>query len=162
MITKLTAGNIEDVKKIIPPSRLEEFKETYLSGLVTWYAFGYYDDEGIIKGLSCTYFSGEEPEWSMLDQYCDDPDDLIKMVDQVCTRFERYGIYRFNWIDLDYSLDYMKNFIPERYTSYRDYETDPWMKPKYKKHSGTLYSSGWHPVKSTVNFSVLANKYREL
>jgi hypothetical protein len=162
MIKKLTIGNIEDVKKILPPAKLEEFIETYLSKLVTWYAFGYYDSEGNIKGVSCTYFSGEEPEWALLDQYCDDADDLVNMVDEVCARFEKFGIYRFSWLDLDYSMDYMKNFIPSRYLSFKDYTTDPWLKPKYKRHAGTLYNSGWYPVKSTVYFSILEREHRPI
>jgi hypothetical protein len=162
MIKKLTIDCLEDVKRIIPQGKIDEFKETYLSDLVTWYAYGYYDEQNVLKGVSCTYFSGDEPEWVLLDQYCDDADDQLIMIDEVCAKFEKHGIYRFSWLDLDYSMDYMKNFIPERYLSFMDYATDAWLKPRYKKHSGTLYSSGWHPVKSTVNFSILENKYRKL
>lgn len=160
MLKKLTAKDIENVKKILPPGDVFEFNETYLSNLVTWYAFGFYDDADNLKGISCTYFSGEEPEWSLLTQYCDEPDDMVKMVDEVCARFEKYGLYKFNWIDLDYSLDYLKNFIPERYYSFKEYETSAWEKPKYKKHAGTLYNSGHFPVKSQVYFSILKNKDR--
>ncbi len=160
MLKKLLAVDIEAIKTILPPNKVYEFKETYLSELVNWYAFGYYDALENLKGISCTYFSGEEPEWSLLSQYCDDSTDLSDMVDLVCCRFEKRGIFRFNWIDLDYSMDYLKNFIPSRYYSFKDYETPAWQHTKFKRHAGTLYNSGFYPVKSQVYLSILTNADR--
>ena len=160
MLRKLTMHHYEQIKTIIPPNKLQEFKETYISDLVTWYAFGYYDDANTLKGISCTYFSGEEPEWYLLTQYCDDVTDQEIMINEVCTRFEKYGLFRFNWVDLDYSMDFMKNFIPDRYYSFKDYETKAWQRPRYKKHSGTLYNSSWFTVNSEVYYSILKNEDR--
>lgn len=160
MLKKLTAENTEDVKKILPPAKVYEFAETYLSDLVTWYAFGYYDELNNLKGISCAHFSGELPEWTLLHQYCDDAADLSKMVTEVCKRFEDHGLFRFSWLDLDYSMDYMLNFIPDRYYSFKDYETEAWTKPRFKRHFGTLYNSGWFPVKSQVYLSILKSKDR--
>lgn len=159
MIRKLTIADLEDVKSIIPASKIYEFKETYLSDLVTWYAFGYFDDNKL-KGISCVYFAGIEPEWSLLEQHCDDHEDLVKMIDGVCRKLESYGLFKFTWIDFDYSIDYLENFIPERYVSIKEYETAAWAKTRYSKHHGTLYRSDSHPVKSSVYLSILKTKSR--
>jgi hypothetical protein len=159
MIKKLTIKDLEGVTKLLPPSKIYEFKETYLSDLAFWYAFGYYDSDQL-KGISCAYFSGDLPEWELLAQYCDDADDLAKMIDEVCQRFEKNKLFKFSWIDLDYSMDFMKNFIPNRYYSFKEYETTAWLKPRYKKHAGTLYNSGWYPVNSTVYYSIMKNEDR--
>lgn len=159
MIKKLTLADLEDIKNIIPSSKIHEFKETYLSKLVTWYAFGFYDNNKL-KGISCVYFAGTEPEWSLLTQYCDDHNDLIKMVDEVCEKLEKHGLFKFTWIDFDYSLDYLENFIPDRYFSFKEYETAAWAKTRYSKHHGTLYQSDSHPVKTSVYLSILKSKNR--
>jgi hypothetical protein len=83
------------------------------------------------------------------------------MINEVCEKFEKNGLFKFSWIDLDYSMDFMKNFIPSRYYSFKEYETEAWQKPKYRKHAGTLYDSGWYPVKSAVYYSILKTKDRE-
>ena len=160
MLKKLTANDIEDIKKILPPAKLYEFTETYLSDLVTWYAFGYYDDSDSLRGISCVHFSGELPEWTLLSQYCDDAADMSNMIAEVCSRFEKGGLFRFSWVDLDYSMDYLSNFIPDRYYSFKDYETPAWTKPRFKRHFDTLYNSGWFPVKSQVYLSILKSKDR--
>ncbi len=160
MLKKLTAKDLESVKQLLPPSKIYEFNETYLSDLKFWYAFGYYDNDQL-KGITCAYFSGDLPEWELLTQYCDDADDLEKMINEVCKKFEKNGLFKFSWIDLDYSMDFMKNFIPSRYYSFKEYETEAWQKPKYRKHAGTLYDSGWYPVKSAVYYSILKTKDRE-
>jgi hypothetical protein len=159
MLKKLTATDLESVKQLLPYSKIYEFKETYLSELTYWYAFGYYDNDQL-KGIACAYFSGDLPEWELLTQYCDDADDLKKMINEVCERFERHKVFKFSWIDLDYSMDFMKNFIPSRYYSFKQYVTDAWQKPRYRKHASTLYNSGWYTVKSTVYYSILKNEDR--
>jgi hypothetical protein len=159
MLKKLTIEDLESVKKILPLAKVYEFKETYLSELAFWYAFGYYDNDQL-KGIACAYFSGDLPEWELLAQYCDDSDDLIKMLDEVCERFEKNKLFKFSWVDLDYSMDFIKNFVPSRYYSFKEYETEAWQKPRYRKHAGTLYNSGWYPVKSSVYYSILKNEDR--
>jgi len=160
MLKKLTAKDLPSVENIIPKSKIYEFKETYLSELTSWYAFGYYDADNKLKGISCAYFCGDLPEWELLSQYCDDADDLAKMINEVCERFEARKLFKFSWVDLDYSIDFMKNFIPHRYYSFKEYETLAWQKPRYKKHAGTLYNSGWYTVNSIVYYSIMKTEDR--
>jgi hypothetical protein len=159
MLKKLTADDLESVKQILPPSKIYEFKETYLSDLAFWYAFGYYDNNQL-KGICCAYFSSDLPEWDLMAHYCDDANDLTKMIDEVCLRFEKHKLFKFSWIDLDYSIDFVKNFVPDRYYSFKEYETPAWQKPRYRKHADTLYNSKWYPVNSTVYYSILKNEER--
>jgi hypothetical protein len=159
MLKKLTIKDLESVKQILPPSKIYDFTETYLADLNYWYAFGYYNNDQL-KGITCAYFSGDLPEWDLVAQYCDDENDLLHMIDEVCKRFEQNKLFKFSWVDLDYSMDFIKNFVPSRYYSFKEYDTAAWQRPRYKKHAGTLYNSGWYPVKSTVYYSILKNEER--
>ena len=162
MLRKLRPNDVGLIGAVLPPAKIPEFIETYLSDLRTWHSFGLFDDTtGELKGISCAYYSGELPEWCLLQQYCDDERDLTEIIDRVCKVFEGFKLYKFNWIDYDYSIDFLKNFIPKRYITVKEYETAPWLKTKFTKHYGSLYNSQWSPVKSTVYLSVLPEELRK-
>jgi hypothetical protein len=159
MIRKLTKEDTILIKQILPPSKIEHFTNTYLTGLKTWNAFGFFKDN-ICKGISTSYYSAETPEWYLLNQYSDRSDDMEEMVKEVCCYYEQQHIYRICWLDADYYIDFMKNFIPEQYLHFRDYSVDPFLFPKWNKHYYILYNQQTFPVATRVYVSVLPEEYR--
>lgn len=160
MIRRLNPEDHAIINTVLPPSKIPDFKEKYLSNLKTWIAFGLFNDDNQLTGISCTHYSAEFPQWCLLHQWCDDPNDLKNLVDYVCKKFESYQLYKFNWINYDYSIDYLKNFIPARYITVTEYYTSPLLKPNFPKHYGTLYDSQWSLVKTEVYLSILPEELR--
>lgn len=160
MIRKLTSDDFELAKNLVPEVRLAEFKETYLTGLSMWMALGYFKDD-ILTGIVGVYYPRQYPEWQLIEQYCDDSNELTDMMDQVCSAFESYKIYRFSWILRDYDIDNLKNFIPVRYTNFLDYKTDPWSRPTFSGHFGSLFMNDYLPVSSETYCSVLQGEFRK-
>ncbi len=162
MIRKLNIGDIELVKKILPPSKIDIFVNTYLMNLKTWFAFGFFKD-GEIKGISTSYYnSGEAPEWYMLVQYADCAIDMEEMIDEVCRHYESQEVYKLFWLDADFYIDFMENFIPVRYLHFREYSLNPFSFAKTPKHHNILYNHQVLQVASRVYMSVLSNEHRKL
>ena len=110
MLRRLTNEDSHLISKVLQPKEIDLFKSTYLSGLSTWYAFGWFKENELI-GISTAHNNGDAPEWFLLKQHADRAEDLEDMVAAVCKEFESKGIYRFFWLDADYYVDFMKNFI---------------------------------------------------
>lgn len=162
MIRKLNIEDIELVKKILPPSKIDIFTNTYLMNLKTWFALGFFKDDEI-KGISTSYCnSAESLEWYMLVQYADCAIDMEEMIDEVCKHYEDQGIYKLFWLDADFYIDFMKNFIPDRYLHFKEYSLQPFSFAKTQKHYNILYSYQTLQVASRVYMSVLLDEHRKL
>ena len=117
MIRKLTSRDLDLVKKILPPSKVDLFSTTYFTNLKTWHAFGYFKDNEL-KGISTTYFSSDDIEWFLLTQYADRGEDMKQMVHEVCKYYEQKKIFKFFWLDADHYVDFLKNFIADYCLNY--------------------------------------------
>lgn len=160
MIRRLTEADYNLVKDIVPAVRLHEFKETYLSGLAMWIALGMFTDEKLI-GIVGIYYPREYPEWYLIEQYCDNNDELSVLLDKSCAAFENFGIYRFAWLLRDYDIDNLKSFIPDRYITLLDYKTPAWSRPPYSGHFGSLFMNNMLPVSSETYCSILKEEFRK-
>lgn len=163
MLKKIRPDHFDKVKNLLPSFKLDDFRETYMTELKTWHAFGLFDNskEDNLLGISCCYYSGEVPEWHYINHYCDDNGDLLKLVNETCKRFESHGLQRFAWASRSYDIDYLLNYIPDRYVSFFDYKVVEYYKAQYARHFQSLYSGQWCPVKSEVHFSVLRQNHRK-
>lgn len=161
MIRKLNIDDLSLVKKILPPSKIDSFTTTYLTNLKTWFAFGFFKD-GEIKGISTSYFNSTEAlEWYLLTQYADCSLDMAEMVEEVCSHYEQQKIYKLFWLDADYYIDYLKNFIPDRYLHFKEYSSEPLMMPRTPRHYYVLYDQKMFLVNTHVYLSVLLDDYRK-
>ena len=147
------------ISNVLQPREIELFKNTYLSGLATWYAFGWFKDNKLV-GISTAHYNGDAHEWFLLKQHADQGNDMEEMVHAVCKKFESNGLYRFFWLDADYYVDDMKNFIPSYYHHYKEYSTDPYGLPKYLRHFNILMGNNQFPITTHVYMSIVPNDYR--
>ena len=163
MLKKLRPEHAELAEKLIPPSKFKDFKETYLTGLKSWHAFGLFDSykEDELKAISCGFYSGEYPEWYYIGHYCDDADDLHVLINETCLRFEKFELKRFCWVARNYEMDYLLNYLPERYATFMDYKLAGWRRSPFIRHYSTLYGGQWSPVDSEVYTSILKTGYRK-
>jgi hypothetical protein len=159
MLRKLNQNDKEIVSKIIPKRELEGFVSTYLSGLTTWYSYGWLED-GELVGISTAHYSGDQ-EWFLLKQYTSKCSCLEEMILNVCKEFERKGIYRVFWVDTEQQVDFMKNYIPVYYNHYKEYSILPFGLPKSLKHFNILMNNNPISTNSTVYMSVVPDINRK-
>ena len=159
MLRRLTNKDSELVSNILEPKEIELFKSTYLSGLSTWYAYGWFKDNTLV-GISTAHYNGDAPEWFLLKQHADHGKDMEDMVAAVCKEFESMGLYRFFWLDADYYADYMKNFIPDYYHHYKEYSMAPYGLPKNLRHYNILMGNNYFLTNTYVYMSVAPDDYR--
>lgn len=161
MLRRLTSNDREIIKTIIHPHEVESFKSTYLSGLSTWYAFGWFKDNQLV-GVSTAHHNGDAPEWFLLKQHADRGEDLEDMIAAVCQRFESHGLYRLFWLDADYSVDFMKNYIPDYYHHYKEYSVEPYGLPKNLRHYNILMGNVTYSTYTHIYMSVAPDDYRKV
>ena len=161
MLKRLSFEDSEIISEVLQPKEIGLFKGTYLSGLVTWYAFGWFKNNKLV-GISTVYCDGNAQEWFMLKQHADHAEDMEDMISAVCKNFESNQIYRFSWIDTDYSVDFMKNYIPNWYHHYKEYSIPPYSLPKNLLHWNILMNNNFIATNSHVYISVLPDEYRKI
>jgi len=163
MLKKLRIDHLAQVAQLLPPSRLEDFKETYLSGLKSWHAFGNFSSykENDLTSISCTFYSGEYPEWHYIGHYCDEAEELPTLLNDTIERFEAFGLKRFCWAARTYEIDFLQNYLPDRYMTFLDYKVPAWKKTQFTRHYNSLYSNQWSPVDSEVFVSILKTAFRK-
>jgi hypothetical protein len=159
MLKRLTIDDVGLIDAVLRPREIELFKKTYLSGLSTWYAFGWFRNDTLV-GISTAHYNGDAQEWFLLKQHADNSKDLEDMVAAVCKEFESNGLYRFFWLDADYYVDFMKNFIPDHYNHYKEYSMAPFGLPKNLRHYNILMGNISFPTNTHVYMSVLPDSYR--
>lgn len=160
MLKKLSFEDGVLISEVLPPREIDLFKATYLSGLLTWHAYGWFKNNKLV-GISTVYFDRNAQEWFLLKQYADYGDDMEDMIFAVCNEFENKEIYRFFWLDADYSVDYMKNYIPSYYHHYTEYSIPPYSVPKNLLHWNVIMGSNFVATNARVHISVLPDKYRK-
>ena len=160
MLRRLTREDSEVISKVLQPREIELFKSTYLSDLTTWYAFGWFNG-GELLGISTAHYNGDAPEWYLLKQHADRGEDMEEMVAAVCKEFESKGLYRFFWLDADYYVDFMKNYIPEYYNHYKEYSIAPHGLPKNLRHYNILMGNGIFSTNTHIYMSVAPDDYRK-
>ena len=159
MLKRLTHTDASLISNVVHPAEIEVFKSTFLSGLSTWYAYGWFKDNQLV-GISTAHYNGDAPEWFLLKQHADHGQDLEDMVAAVCKEFEAMGLYRFFWLDADYYVDYIKNYIPEHYHHYKEYSMGPYGLPKNLRHFNILMGNNSFSTYTHVYMSVLPDNYR--
>ena len=159
MLRILTKNDSLIISNVLEPRDIEQFKITYLSGLNTWYAYGWFKEETLV-GISTAHYNGDAPEWFLLKQYADEADDLEDMVAAVCKEFESKGLYRFFWVEADHNVDYMKNYIPSYYHHYKDYTVAPYGLPRNLRHYNILMSNVLFPTYTHFYMSVAPDSHR--
>jgi hypothetical protein len=162
MIRQLNPTDIEIVRQLVPKREMFVFKETFLSELRTWYAFGIFDDNGKLLGITTANHTNDLPEWYLLKVYCEDAAVLSKLVKSTCDHFKNIGLNKFYWMRADYDLDFMLNFIPDEYITIKDYSINPWLKSPYQRHQAVLQFSKFWAVKNTVYMSILSEKIEKI
>lgn len=161
MLRKLTFEDREIISSILQPKEIEQFKNTFLSGLVSWSAYGWFVND-ILVGISTTYHNNSAQEWFLLKQHADHAEDMESMIPAVCQVFEEKEIYRFFWLDTDHSVDFMKNFIPSRYNHYTEYAINAFALPKNLLHWNILMNNNLVATNSRVYISVLSEEFRKI
>jgi hypothetical protein len=161
MLRRLTPEDVSLISTVLQPREIETFKRTYLSGLSTWYAHGWFKENKLV-GISTSHFNGDAQEWFLLNQYADCARDLENMVAAVCKEFESKGLYRFFWLDADYYVDFMKNFIPSHYHHYKEYSIAPFGLPKNLRHFNILMKNTEFATSTHIYLSVLPDTYRNV
>lgn len=161
MLKRLLFEDSGLISEVLPPKEIELFKGTYLSGLITWYAYGWYKNDKLV-GISTAYFDGSSQEWFLLKQYADHATDMEDMISAICKEFESKQVYRLVWIDTDYSVDFMKNYIPNQYHHYKEYSILPYALPKNLLHWNILMNNNFIATNSHVYISVLPDEYRKI
>lgn len=159
MLRPLTRDDISLIPDVVDPRDIEAFKSTFLSGLNTWYAYGWFKDDKLV-GVSTAHYNGDAPEWFLLRQYADRAEDLENMVAAVCGEFESKELFRFFWLDADHDVDFMKNFIPSYYQHYKDYSIAPYGLPKNLRHFNILMKNTGYPTYTHVYMSVVPDSHR--
>jgi hypothetical protein len=160
MLKKLSFEDSDLISEILPPREIEVFNGTYLSGLHTWLAYGWFKNDKLV-GISTAYHDGNTQEWFLLKQHADRAEDMEDMISQVCTEFENKGVYKLFWLDTDYSVDFMKNYIPGYYHHYKEYSIPPYALPKNLLHWNILMNNNFIATNSHIYMSVLSNDYKK-
>lgn len=161
MLKRLSFEDSGLISEVLRPKEIELFKGTYLSGLISWYAYGWYKNDKLV-GISTAYFDGSSQEWFLLKQHADHATDMEDMISAICKEFESKQVYRLVWIDTDYSVDFMKNYIPNQYHHYKEYSILPYALPKNLLHWNILMNNNFIATNSHVYISVLPDEYRKI
>lgn len=161
MLRRLKFEDREIVSSVLLPREVEFFKSTYLSGLGSWYAFGWFVD-GKLTGISTAYHDSNSQEWYLLKQHADHAEDMKAMVPAMCKKFEDAELYRFTWLDTDHTVDFMKNFIPSEYNHYTEYAIPAFTLPKNLIHWNILMNNRFVATASRVHISVLPDEFRKI
>jgi hypothetical protein len=159
MLKKLSREDIPLIFDVLNPRDIEEFKSTYLSGLQTWYAYGWFKENKLV-GISTSHYNGDAPEWFLLRQYADHAEDLEDMIAAVCKEFESKNLYRFFWVDTDHDVDFLKNYIPSYYHHYKDYTVSPYGLPRNLRHFNILMRNVGYPTYTHFYMSVVPDSHR--
>jgi hypothetical protein len=160
MIRQLTIDDINNLSRVLPKTEIEEFKNKFLLGLVSWFSFGLFQDNELLA-VSTAYFNIESGnEWYMLKQHSNNSENLELLVHGVCNFFETRKIYKFYWLDAEFYVDNMKNYIPKKYIHYIDEKINPLFTPRVNKIFPILYDSRVLPLESTIYLSILTDEYK--
>ncbi len=156
--------SIEDRELVVPlllPKEVDYFKNTFLSNLTHWRAFGWFENDELV-GISTTYHDPSTSEWFLLKQHADKGEHMEVMVPAVCDKFESYGLYRFFWLDTDHSVDFMKNYIPDRYQHYTEFTMAAFGFPKNLLQWNIFMNNNFIAAATRIWLSVLPDQFRKL
>lgn len=146
----------------------EAFKETYLTDLQSYHAYGYLDKEGNITTILGFYESNEDASWywNHIRTTGNNASHIKKVLDAVLEHNEKNGRFKFysmfptKYINTYRRLAFSKH-ASERYDYFDEFYVSERHQTKFSLPWQILYNKTLIPVDTVVRCTFLKQKYRQ-
>jgi hypothetical protein len=146
----------------------EAFKETYLTDLKSYHAYGYMDEQGTITTAIGFYESNEDASWywNHIRTTGNNIQHIKQVLDKVLEHNEKNGRFKFYSM---FPTKYIKTYrrlafskaASERYDYFDEYYVESRHQAQFSLPWQILYNRTLLPVDTMVRCTFLKQKYRE-